>query len=177
MAKPNASLTLMGTPGDDLLTGGAGNDRLYGYEGNDALYGGGGNDEIQAHEGDDRLFGGDGDDVLIGGAGGDKLAGGLGGDIFRYLELADSARLAAADRITDLRAADQIDLAAIDADATVDGDQAFVRVAELTGEAGQLAVSVSGGSTWVVGDVDGDARADFVLELDGDRRAFDGYAL
>ena len=152
----------------EIVLGGFHHDFIAGDEKANTLAGGGG---------DDRLFGGDGDDVLIGGAGGDKLAGGAGGDVFRFLDLADSAQLATADRITDLQAADQIDLSAIDADTGVAGDQAFVRVADLTGEAGQLAVSLSGGSTWVLGDVDGDARADFILELDGDRRTFDGYQL
>ncbi len=152
----------------EIVTGGFHHDFIAGEDNANTLAGGGG---------DDRLFGLGGGDILIGGAGGDKLTGGAGGDVFRYLGVADSSARSTADLITDLQSADQIDLSAIDADTTLQGDQTFERVVSLDGAAGQLAVSFSDGSTWVVGDVDGDARPDFIIELDGDRRGFDGYLL
>jgi Ca2+-binding RTX toxin-like protein len=57
-------MTLIGTPGDDILTGGAGNDKLRGKQGNDTLVG---------NAGDDILIGGIGNDILTGGAGADRF--------------------------------------------------------------------------------------------------------
>ncbi|WP_449434373.1 retention module-containing protein [Pseudomonas putida] len=70
-----ASSTLNGTSGDDVLLAGAGNDTLNGGDGHDVLVGG---------EGDDQLYGGNGDDLLIGGAGNDLLDGGAGIDTASY---------------------------------------------------------------------------------------------
>lgn len=77
-------LAILGTDGNDTLTGyatadtissGAGNDRIDGLDGNDTLDGG---------EGNDTLNGGAGDDVLIGGVGNDTLNGGSGSDVYRF---------------------------------------------------------------------------------------------
>jgi Ca2+-binding RTX toxin-like protein len=80
----------VGTPRDDILTGGAGRDALIGLSGNDLLDGGagkdlldGGNghDELRGGKGKDTLLGGTGFDLLIGGCGPDTLDGGAGGDV------------------------------------------------------------------------------------------------
>ncbi|WP_191061178.1 calcium-binding protein [Geminicoccus harenae] len=82
--------TIIGTSGNDDLTGTAskdtiygrlGDDRLAGAEGNDAIYGEGGDDHLLGQEGDDRVYGGLGNDLLEGGLGDDLLNGNDGDDI------------------------------------------------------------------------------------------------
>jgi Ca2+-binding RTX toxin-like protein len=69
---------LIGSAGDDSLSGGGGIDKLFGGAGGDGLSGGAGNDVLHGDAGADRLYGGDGDDVLYGDAGADYLNGGDG---------------------------------------------------------------------------------------------------
>ena len=63
------AVTIMGTPGDDVLVGTAGDDVIAGLDGNDTLSGGGGNDVLCGGPGNDRLRGGAGSDRLFGDAG------------------------------------------------------------------------------------------------------------
>jgi hypothetical protein len=79
----NGDDTLIAGRGDQILDGGAGNDFLSGYGGNDELYGGYGNDVLIGDQGADELYGEDGDDILIGGTGDDLINGGPGNDTFR----------------------------------------------------------------------------------------------
>ena len=65
----------------DTLTGLGGDDLLLGYGGNDSLDGGSGNDALIEERGDDVLHGGDGNDLLISGIGNDTLDGGPGNDL------------------------------------------------------------------------------------------------
>ncbi|MBK8071103.1 MAG: putative Ig domain-containing protein [Ramlibacter sp.] len=83
---------LLGTPGndditgtavDDVLAGGLGNDVLRGEAGNDTLDGGEGADTLRAGAGNDVLTGGAGADWLMGGAGDDTIDGGAGNDDLR----------------------------------------------------------------------------------------------
>ena len=69
--------TLTGDIYDNSLDGGEGNDLLDGGQGNDTLIGGSGNDILYGGTGDDSLSGGAGNDTLVGGAGADMLDGGL----------------------------------------------------------------------------------------------------
>ncbi|MCC7326374.1 MAG: hypothetical protein IT521_06175 [Burkholderiales bacterium] len=71
---------LQGDDGEDEIDGGPGNDTLVGGNGNDQLLGGPGNDWLVGVDGNDTLVGGDGDDTLSGGAGDDSLTGGHGND-------------------------------------------------------------------------------------------------
>jgi VCBS repeat-containing protein len=82
--------TLVGTVGDDLLTGtaradviiaGAGNDVINGLGGDDVICARGGNDRINAGSGIDRLYGGPGRDQLFGADGDDTIAGGASRDL------------------------------------------------------------------------------------------------
>lgn len=93
--------TVLGTEGDDSLTGTSkkdvfvalggndvilglgGNDLVCAAAGNDVVKGAAGDDEIRAGGGSDVLKGGDGRDGLRGGGGSDRLAGGAGADSLR----------------------------------------------------------------------------------------------
>jgi serralysin len=83
------------------------------------------------------------------------------------------------DRIFDFNggAGDRIDLSRIDANASSDGDQAFVIVSTFSGVAGQALVAFANGRTTVSLDVNGDSQADFVLDIDGDATAAGNFIL
>jgi serralysin len=133
---------------------------------------------LEGRGGDDTLVGGDGNDSLIGGFGNtdrltggkdaDELRGDRGVDLYIYLSVRDSlVDPSKRDLIEEFIGADgdKIDLSAIDAR---DGgkDNAFVFVAAFTGQRGQLiAPEISTGVFLVQGDVNGDAIADFAIEV------------
>ena len=80
---------ILGTTGDDILTGGTCGDEIYGddghdiidgRDGDDIIYGGNGNDHILGGRGNDIIFGGAGNDVIFGEAGNDQIYGGSGRD-------------------------------------------------------------------------------------------------
>jgi uncharacterized delta-60 repeat protein len=75
------SSPIIGTDGDDFLTGDRDNDTISGLLGNDTLGGLDGNDQMYAHQGNDFLEGGNGDDTLYGGKGNDTLIGNNGEDV------------------------------------------------------------------------------------------------
>ncbi|TAG94907.1 MAG: hypothetical protein EAZ09_12470 [Oscillatoriales cyanobacterium] len=77
----NSPNQILGTDGDDILTGDSGNNVLMAMKGNDSLDGGAGNDSLFGGKGSDTLLGGSGDDALFGGRGADILNGGDGNDI------------------------------------------------------------------------------------------------
>lgn len=163
--------TIMGGAGNDLLFGGADQDFLVGNSGSDRMFGDAGRDILSGGVGADRLDGGDDRDRLIGGPGGDILTGGAGADVFVYQARGDSQDLPGRlDRITDFDAGggDRISLAALDADLTKAGDQAFLWVGGgFSGQAGELTVEVRSNGMMVLADVDGDAVADFSVLLLG----------
>jgi hypothetical protein len=146
------------TDGAFRVQGGAGADNIVGGAKNDYLIGNGGNDQ---------LFGLGGDDTLVGGGGADQLRGGGGADTFRFTSVTDSVE-GAMDRILDFQKVDKIDLAAIDADTTQEGNQAFSFIGggAFTG-AGQLrATQDATTKVWTVqGDTNGDGIADFQFEV------------
>jgi Ca2+-binding RTX toxin-like protein len=82
--------TIVGTPGNDDLSGtGArdvialleGDDRVNAGEGDDLICGDEGNDPLLVGDaGDDEVFGGEGNDVMFGGSDNDDLSGGAGDD-------------------------------------------------------------------------------------------------
>ena len=83
---PDASVTLTGTGGDDILRGGAEDDTLSGGGGNDHLTGLQGDDTLEGGAGNDILVGWQGNDTIVGGAGDDKLAGDAVGGDDRYAD-------------------------------------------------------------------------------------------
>lgn len=96
------------------------------------------------------------------------MNGGGGNDTFRFT----SASSAHGDTILGFEAGDRVDLSAIDANVGSAGDQSFTLVtgAAFTA-AGQLAVNfetrADGDFTVVQGNIDGDAGADFTVEIAG----------
>lgn len=186
--------TLIGDNAANFLGGVSGDDTLSGAGGNDVLTGEGYIDvdsspyllsgpittfmDDPTSVGSDVLDGGAGNDTLIGGQGADQLTGGAGDDTFKFYDVTDSAP-GASDIITDLAKKDFIDLSAIDADTTVDGDQAFALVAKLNGHAGQAALVYDKelAVTHLLLDVDGDRQADADIVLQGNQKAFDHFVL
>jgi Ca2+-binding RTX toxin-like protein len=185
----NGTLVLQGRGGNDTLGAGAGDNTLDGGTGIDTasyasatggvsvdlgagtgttttghdvyidienVAGSGFADTITGNSGENVLTGGSGDDILTGGGNADVLAGNFGADTFVYLSVQDSTanRL---DVITDFSHAegDMID---------VSGIAAFSFVQSLDHHAGELAVIDQGGGVYqVVGDVDGDGKADLTI--------------
>ena len=154
-------VTLTGSNGANTLTGTAAEDTLRGLGGSDTLNGGGG---------DDVLEGGSGNDTLIGGLGSDLLVGSEGADKFVFTAIADS-QVGAEDVINHFArtSKDRISVAEIDANANLAGNQSFAFIGNgaFTGTAGQLRYEQLNGSTFVMGDVDGDGVADFAIEVVG----------
>jgi Ca2+-binding RTX toxin-like protein len=72
---------VLGTQGDDTLTGDQRANVLRGGLGNDTINGAAGNDNLLGEAGSDNLYGGAGDDTLIGSVGSDTLVGGDGNDL------------------------------------------------------------------------------------------------
>ncbi|MCP9484112.1 hypothetical protein NNA36_19290 [Shimia sp. CNT1-13L.2] len=163
----NGRDTLNGGNGSDNLKGGNGYDKLYGNKGIDILNGGLGADSLYGGNGKDKLFGGSGKDKLNGGAKADQLTGGNGADTFIFT----TASEADGDLIKDFNQgqSDVIKLTNIDADITLDGNQAFtfVGAAGLSGVAGELTQRFASGNTIIEGDIDGDSVADFQITLSG----------
>jgi len=111
--------SLVGNSGADYILGFAGDDRLVGRAGSDLLSGG---------DGQDKLIAGAGNDRLAGGADADTMRGGGGADQFHYGNVVDSTSGRGHDTILDFNIAqgDRLNFRMIDAQASVDGDQAFV---------------------------------------------------
>ncbi len=72
--------TLIGSAGDDTLTGGSANDLLIGQAGNDTLLGKGGTDQLFGGADNDTLTGGDANDQAFGEAGDDLMIWNPGDD-------------------------------------------------------------------------------------------------
>jgi Ca2+-binding RTX toxin-like protein len=112
-----------------------------------------------------------------GGGGGDQLTGGGGADQFVFLSLGKAG--ARPHEITDLANEDVIDVANIDADKFTAGDQAFTLVSQFTHHAGEatLSFNIDTGKTSFLMDINGDAKADYVILLDGDHTDFTDFVL
>ncbi|MBW8726432.1 MAG: M10 family metallopeptidase C-terminal domain-containing protein [Inquilinus limosus] len=185
--------TLTGDFGNDILRGGAGADRLDGGLSIDTVAysessvgvsinlatgkGSGGNaqgdvyvgvENANGSTGADTITGNSGANALRGMAGADTLTGGGGADRFVFGSTGESVGTAR-DIIADFShvQGDRIDLALIDASTKVAGDQAFkfIGAQGFHGVAGELRATVSGGYTYVDGDVNGDKIIDLHIAL------------
>jgi hypothetical protein len=153
-----------------------------GDSGRDCTMIGGAGDDILRGVSNSLLVGGAGDDILSGSG---EMRGGLGADVISaarswliYHSVEESTE-ESTDIIKGLGRGLTLDLHDIDADTTVDGDQAFHQVAALSGQAGELAITYFERSfSLIEGDVDGDGTADLVIQVSGgDFTDFTGFVL
>jgi Ca2+-binding RTX toxin-like protein len=147
-------------------------DHLQGDDVRNVLWGDAGNDTLVGMGGDDLLLGSDGDDHLYGGPGRDALYGGADADRFSWSFTSDTGLTrATADEIWDFNAADgdRIDLAAIDADVTAAGNQAFTFVggSAFSGAPGEVNYYWFGGNTYIQMNTGGNGDPEGVIRLDG----------
>src|SRR4029453_6114653 len=190
---------ILGGGGDDGLIGGNGNDTIRGGDGNDTIQGGNGNeigrgdgyasnpgdDYLQGNAGDDTLFGDRGNDRMVGGIGNDALVGGFGGeffvgnggeDSFVYSTVEESQNVtingkSQLDQISDFtQGQDKIDLSGIDANPTLDGDQAFTFIADPTHYTGDWTgvvwqTTAANGIVTINVSIDGDADAEMQIYM------------
>jgi Ca2+-binding RTX toxin-like protein len=186
---------LFGHAGDDKLKGGSGADHLDGGAGTDLANYSGSNAAVRidlsvalasgGHATGDKLvgieclLGSSHDDKLSGDNASNWLGGGLGTDILKGNGGADTLQFhpyetglgADADCILDFSqaAGDKIQVSPLKSDGqwgallhfAFIGDDAF------SGEAGELRFEQSGSDTWISGDSDGDAVADFQIKCVG----------
>ena len=163
LAKTTAQVTGLGT--DTILnienvTGGAGNDQIFGDGRWNLLKGGAGNDLLDGRTGLDRIQGGAGRDDMRGGVDGDV-------DVFIFAATGDSAVGSGRDLIRQFtRGVDDIDLAAIDANIHMSGDQSF-SFGGSTARAYGVWSSVVDGNQVVRADVNGDRVADMEIQVEG----------
>jgi len=161
---------------EDQLTRGAGVDTLISIEN---LIGSTFDDSLTGSRGINRLEGGAGNDVIRGGGGADTLVGGAGNDLFVFGPSDLQIWSQASTTILDFSPGDKIDLSAIDANASLAGDQAFTlsNRTSLSGEMSvfyfdvpnqtQIALWTPGNSTYstilLAGDHHNLTAADFIL--------------
>jgi Ca2+-binding RTX toxin-like protein len=181
---------LIGNASGNRIAGGLGNDKILGNDGDDYLFGDAGNDEIHGGDGIDDIRGGGGSDTIDGGLSSDIILGGRGKDFltggadsvtssvqdaFVFTALADSKKGAARDVIEDFANPDVIYLTQIDAKKGVAGNQHFHWIGkqhfhDAKGELHYRLVNHAGTThdvTLVEGDVNGDGRPDFQIQLTG----------
>jgi len=155
---------------DNEIFGSSLNDELSGTSGADRIKGRAGNDILRSDAPADMSMAKAAAHASPAASDADKLYGGAGIDTFVFAT-GDSARKhAAADTIFDFnaRAGETIDLSEWDANSRQDGHQSFDFIGRqgFTGHAGELRYVLGRGDTWIEGDTNGDAKADFTIRLD-----------
>jgi Ca2+-binding RTX toxin-like protein len=165
---------IWGGLGNDQVYGGAGHDIIYGGDGADQLYlgqgydfagGGGGNDLIVAgtgaEQGASRIYAGYGDDTLRAGSGRDVVTGGPGADQFVFASAAQAGSGLFRDEITDFAPGiDHLDLRMMNMPGSALHWQSGIWFSATAAEVLYL-------NGLLIGDVNADGRADFVIALSG----------
>lgn len=174
--------TTLGAGAKDLVLLGAVTANGFGNEAHNVIIGSKGANLLAGGAGNDTLLGGEGNDILRGDAGRDILIGGAGADQFDFNAITETGKTTITrDIISDfthnntLALSDRIDLATIDANTALAGDQAFVwkATAAFSGTAGQLRyfqenpLGTASDKTIIEGDINGDRLFDFQIELTG----------
>lgn len=137
----------------------------------DRISGGSGYELLQGGAGNDVLRGGNGNDTLVGGLGADFLIGNKGADLYIYSSVSESPNTKAGrDTIIAFspKQGDKIDLSAIDARSpTPIRNEVFKFIGKkaFSYKEGQLRYERKKADTYIYGDVDGDAKADFSIKL------------
>jgi ELWxxDGT repeat protein len=159
----------------EIITGDAANNILFGGALADTLKGQSGADTLNGGSGNDSLDGGTEADYLNGGLGRDIMTGGLGADVFDFNAIKDSGKTAASrDVIKDFKhGQDKIDIFDIDAiKGTAKNDKFhFIGTADFNHIKGELhyvkidSPGIKKDMTIVEGDVNGDGKADFQIQL------------
>jgi Ca2+-binding RTX toxin-like protein len=123
-----------------------------------------GNDTIWGIE---NVSTGSGNDTITASNAVNVINGGAGNDTFKFT----STVAANGDTIVTFEPGDRIDLTAIDANIGTAGDQSFTLVSGAPTAAGQLGVTLEtradGDVTVIQGNIDGNAEADFTIEISG----------
>jgi Ca2+-binding RTX toxin-like protein len=167
----SAHLWLVGSGVTITINGSSGIDVMKLANAVQTVNGGDGADQIKGGNLVDTVHGGAGKDKIMGQGGADILTGGAGSDVFKFLSASDSGPGTAADRVTDFTIGqDRLNFVQIDANAALDGDQAFTFLGTaafaVTG-LGQLRYLTSGSDLIVQADVNGDGVADMEVILQG----------
>jgi Ca2+-binding RTX toxin-like protein len=126
---------------------------------------------VNGEAGNDTITGSKFADAIRGGPGVDTMTGGLGGDRFDFDDVAEIGKnQGLLDGITDWGDGDTIDLSSIDANGSKKGDKAWKFLkkegAAFT-KAGQVGFDQKKAVTYVQGDLNGDGKADFKIEVAG----------
>jgi Ca2+-binding RTX toxin-like protein len=165
---------ITGTPGNDRLTGTNNGETISGLAGNDRIIGLGGNDRIIGGLGVDTMTGGPGNDVFVFTSPHDSAPGISG--LLNNGGFSPAVGQSQRDIITDFtHGQDKIDLSGMDANIRVAGNQAFSwrGTGNFTHAPGQLIERIynpagtASDRTIIYGDISGDGRADFQIELTG----------
>jgi len=179
---PTSLLHVTGSTGNDEVLGwsaadvivlGGGADEGAGGAGNDTVFGDAGDDIMSGGSGNDTLHGGANLDTINGGLGKDIIDGGLDADLFDYNLKNESLKGGNRDVITDFSGVaggelDQIDLSGIDAKSGINGNQKFkfIGTKKFSDTKGELHILTKVGFVIVEGDINGDGRADFQIQVD-----------
>lgn len=146
-------------------------ENLRGSNHGDTLGGNNGVNVLEGRSGKDELKGFGGADTLVGGTGADTLVGGLGADNFVWESIADTGIAAATmDLVADFDHAggDKIDLHAIDANATINGNQDFTFIGTAGFSApGQIRYVDDGVDTFIVLNTDANPIDDAAIRIAG----------
>jgi hypothetical protein len=150
---------------------GDGSDKLTAVDGKLHIDAGTGDDSIKGGSAADTIAGGDGADTISGRGGADKLTGGADADTFLFAFGDTGNTSKTADTILDfnVKQKDMLDVSDFDANSTKKGNQDFTFIADdhFHHKAGELRFEHVSGDTYVYGDLDGDAKSDFAIHLDG----------